>query len=75
MLNQYGISDEEIIDDFGDLNSPELIYVGLYLANKDVQNANFTENEVVDCLLRATGIQAIDAFWSSFTNKIMLVAI
>lgn len=73
MLNQYGISDQEIIDDYGSLDSPELIYVGMYLAN-DSQNQSMSSSEVVDCLLRATGIQAFhDAFWGNFTNRRMLL--
>jgi len=77
MLNQYGISDQEIIEDYGSLDSPELIYVGMYLANDDslnFQQQSNSSSQVVDCLLRATGTQAFhDAFWGSFTNRRMLL--
>jgi hypothetical protein len=70
-LESEGISKEEIIEEFGSLENPELIYMSVAMVaadNVDIQS------DTVDCILRATGIQAIhEAFWGNFTNRRVLL--
>jgi hypothetical protein len=70
-LISEGISEEEIIDAFGSLKNPNLINMSLVLVASDNVEA---KADTVDCILRATGIQAIhEAFWGNFTNRRVLL--
>ncbi|WP_426431468.1 hypothetical protein ACPX19_03290 [Winogradskyella sp. HB-48] len=69
LLNSEGISNQEIIDEFGSLDNPEILYLSMgiveYEGSSSIQKA-----DTVDCLLRATGLDAFhQGFWNSFSNR------
>ncbi|PQJ31067.1 hypothetical protein BST92_03620 [Nonlabens arenilitoris] len=70
-LISEGISEQEIIEEFGSLKSPNLIHMSLAMVASDKVEV---KADTVDCILRATGIQAIhEAFWGNFTNRRLLL--
>ena len=74
LLNE-GISKSEIIDQFGNLKSPEIAIVGIVLLAEDVSATKSNsyaskEQSVLDCAARAfVGMELHEGFWSSFTNR------
>lgn len=79
VLRNGGISKNEIISEFGSLNSPEIAIVGLALLteNRKLSMSSpyaFKEASVLDCAARAfVGMELHEGFWSSFTNRRVLL--
>ncbi|QSS96679.1 hypothetical protein [Psychroflexus sp. ALD_RP9] len=75
LLISEGISEQEIIDEFGSLDSPELALVGIAII--ETQNQQISESDspsVLDCVARAfVGIKLHEGFWSNFTNRRVLL--
>lgn len=75
LLISEGISEQEIIDEFGSLDSPELALVGIAII--ETQNQQISESDspsVLECVARAfVGIKLHEGFWSNFTNRRVLL--
>ncbi|WP_299128109.1 hypothetical protein [uncultured Winogradskyella sp.] len=69
LLNNEGISNQEIIDEFGSLDNPEILYLSMGIVEYEGQSS-YQKGDTVDCLLRATGLDAFhQGFWNSFSNR------
>lgn len=67
LLNKEGISNQEIIEEFGSLDNPEILYLSLGIVEYE---ASIQKADGVDCLLRATGLDVFHrGFWSSFSTR------
>lgn len=78
VLLNSGISENEIITEFGSLNSPEIALMSVALLNENssynTENQSKKERDVIDCAARAfTGIKIHEGFWNSFTNRRVLL--
>ncbi|APY08029.1 hypothetical protein BWZ20_06820 [Winogradskyella sp. J14-2] len=62
LLNSEGISNQEIIDEFGSLDNPEILYLSMGIVEYE-GSSSLQKADAVDCLLRATGL---DAFHQGF---------
>lgn len=69
LLNIEGVSNQEIINEFGSLDNPEILYLSLDIVEYE-GSSSLQKADTIDCVLRATGIQTLhDAFWGLFTNR------
>lgn len=76
LLLQEGISESEIINEFGSLNAPELALVGISIIEigDDEPIYSETSGHVLDCAARAfVGFELHEGFWSQFSNRRMLL--
>lgn len=76
ILLNSGIKKSEIVDEFGNLNSPELAIMGVALISQ-AETQKDTEakaGDALDCAARAfIGIELHEGFWGSFTNRRVLL--
>lgn len=78
VLLNSGISENEIITEFGSLNSPEIVLMSIALLNENSSYNSKYQNksgvDVLECIAKAfTGIKLHEAFWKSFTNRRVLL--
>ena len=76
VLINSGISEKDIIKEFGSLKSPEIALMSVALLSETSENKNTYAKggDVLDCAARAfVGMELHEGFWSSFTNRRVLL--
>lgn len=77
LLLQEGITQTEIIDEFGSLDAPELALVGISIIEMEENNYQMQVQggpSVLDCVARAfVGFELHEGFWSQFSNRRLLL--
>lgn len=78
VLINSGISENQIIEEFGSLKSPEIVLMSVAILNETTSNTSAYyskgDGDVLDCVARAfVGIELHEGFWSSFTNRRVLL--
>lgn len=76
VLINSGISEDEIVSEFGSLKSPEIVLMSVALLSETNENKNTYAKggDVLDCAARAfVGIELHEGFWKSFTNRRVLM--
>lgn len=77
LLLQEGITQAEIIHEFGSLDAPEIALVGISIIEMEEDNYQMQVQggpSVLDCVARAfVGFELHEGFWSQFSNRRLLI--
>ena len=77
LLLQEGITQAEIIHEFGSIDAPEIALVGISIIEMEEDNYQMQVQggpSVLDCVARAfVGFELHEGFWSQFSNRRLLI--
>jgi hypothetical protein len=77
LLLQEGITQAEIIHEFGSLDAPEIALVGISIIEMEEDNYQMQVQggpSVLDCVARAfVGFELHEGFWNQFSNRRLLI--